>query len=70
MRAARRTSPSLLGWAGGLPPAAPYTEGAAYTDYGTVKAIVLMTDGTNDPPNEDSDLNESGYTPYGFAKQG
>lgn len=63
--------PFGLGWGWRLiSSTAPFTDAVAYTDYSTVKAIVLMTDGTNDPPNEDSDLNESGYTPYGFAKQG
>jgi Flp pilus assembly protein TadG len=63
--------PNGLGWGWRLmSSAAPYTDAVPYTDYSSVKAIVLMTDGTNDPPNENSDLNKSGYTPYGFAKQG
>ena len=62
--------PFGLGWGWRLiSPSAPYTEGVAYSDPKTVKAIVLMTDGTNDMPSESSTLNGSGYATNGFAAQ-
>ncbi|MFO1186053.1 MAG: hypothetical protein U1E87_00480 [Alphaproteobacteria bacterium] len=62
--------PFALGWGWRLVSStAPFTDAAPYTDSSTVKAIVLMTDGTNDLPNESSISHKSGYTPYGSVAQ-
>jgi Flp pilus assembly protein TadG len=52
-----------------ISPSAPYTEGVPYSDDRTIKAIILMTDGMNDLPSENSQLNKDGYSPFGYATQ-
>ncbi len=62
--------PVGLGWGWRLvSPEAPYTEAVAYTNTAFQKAIVLMTDGDNTMPAQDSTLNASDYTTYGYAAQ-
>jgi Flp pilus assembly protein TadG len=53
-----------------ISPAAPFTDGVAYSDNGTIKAIVLMTDGENDMPGQNSNLNKGGYSANGYPAQG
>ncbi len=50
-------------------PDAPFTEGVAYNNKSFQKAIVLMTDGENTMPTENTTLNGSDYTAYGYAAQ-
>ena len=58
-----------LGWGWRLlSPMAPFTEGVAYDDPEWVKALVLMTDGDNTMPGQNS-INGSDYTAYGYAYQ-
>ena len=52
-----------------LSPAAPYTEGVAYDDGKTQKAMILMTDGENTMPSQ-STMNKSRYTAFGYLRQG
>lgn len=47
----------------------PFTQGVPYSNDHYVKAIVLMTDGDNTMPSQNSSLNGSQYTAYGYAKQ-
>jgi hypothetical protein len=52
-----------------LSPTAPFMEGVAYNAPLWIKAMVLMTDGMNTMPSQNSSLNGSRYTAYGYAKQ-
>lgn len=51
-----------------ISPTAPFTEGVAYNDPRTNKAIILMTDGVNTVPTNSSPLG-SLYTAYGYLSQ-
>lgn len=51
-----------------LSPYAPFADGADYGASGTVKVIVLVTDGANTYGNS-SNINQSHYTAYGYADQ-
>lgn len=58
--------PIGLGWGWRLlSPTAPYTQGVAYSDTQTNKAVILMTDGANTIPTSSS-LAGSDYTAYGY----
>lgn len=60
----------VWGWRA-LSPRAPFADGAPYTDKTTVKAIVLLTDGTNDVGDTvRQPHNYSYYSSYGFAASG
>jgi Flp pilus assembly protein TadG len=59
----------LWGWRV-LSPTAPFTEGAAYDDEKTVKALVLLTDGENDVNQGGNGMNKSSYNAFGYAKNG
>ena len=48
-----------------LSPTAPYTEGAAYDDDNWAKAMVLLTDGLNTTPSNNT-WHKSNYTAYNF----
>jgi len=50
-------------------PDAPFTEGVPYSNDHYIKAIVLMTDGDNTMPSQNSTLNGSQYTSYGYASE-
>lgn len=52
-----------------ISPEAPFTEGSAYDDNDTDKAIILLTDGVNDIGNLNNH-NKSWYNGYGYASQG
>ncbi len=52
-----------------LSPTAPYTEGAAYDDPDSSKALILLTDGDNTMCCQSSH-NNSDYTSYGYAARG
>ena len=52
-----------------LSPQAPYTEGAAFGDRETIKAMVILTDGEN-YLNGRSNINYSDYSGYGFIREG
>jgi len=61
--------PIGLGWGWRvLSPTSPYTEGVAYNDAETSKALILMTDGVNTIPTNNSPAG-SGYTAYGYLYQ-
>ncbi|MGI9381649.1 MAG: pilus assembly protein TadG-related protein [Methyloligellaceae bacterium] len=63
--------PAGLAWAWRLvSPSEPFTEGVAYDDEETIKAIVLLTDGRNDIGGGLSNHNRSYYSAYGFAQSG
>lgn len=63
--------PTGLGWAWRLiSPTEPFTEGVAYDDEETIKAIVLLTDGRNDIGGGLANHNRSYYSAYGFAQSG
>ena len=51
-----------------LSPAAPFTEGAEYSDKKWRKAVVIMTDGENDILTRNSHWGSTG-TSYGFASE-
>ncbi|MEC9368142.1 MAG: TadE/TadG family type IV pilus assembly protein [Pseudomonadota bacterium] len=53
-----------------ISPTPPYTQGVAYNDTNVIKAIVLLTDGTNDVGGGLSNHNRSYYNAYGFAQSG
>lgn len=53
-----------------ISPGAPYTEGVAYDDEDTIKAIVLLTDGQNSIGGGLGNHNFSYYSAYGFAQSG
>ncbi|WP_428481150.1 pilus assembly protein TadG-related protein [Pyruvatibacter mobilis] len=48
-----------------LSPAAPFTEGASYTDPDVQKALILLTDGNNEIVSQRS-FNGSDYTSFGY----
>jgi len=50
-----------------LSPTAPFTEGSAYNDEMTNKALVLMTDGVNTVSSYKSSTLKSTYSAYGYA---
>ena len=63
--------PTGLSWAWRLiSPTEPFTEGVAYDDDDTIKAIVLLTDGRNDIGGGLVNHNRSYYSAYGFARSG
>lgn len=53
-----------------ISPTVPFTEGVAYDDEDTIKAIVLLTDGRNDVGGGLGNHNHSYYNAYGFAQSG
>ncbi len=53
-----------------ISPTIPFTEGVAYDDEDTIKAIVLLTDGRNDVGGGLGNHNRSYYNAYGFAQTG
>ncbi len=57
------------GWRA-VSPGEPYTEGVAYDDDDTIKAIVLLTDGRNDVGGGMENHNGSFYNAFGFAQSG
>ena len=60
----------LWGWRV-ISPTPPFTEGAAYDNDKTVKAVVLLTDGQNDVGGGAADgFDKSFYNAFGFAKNG
>jgi Flp pilus assembly protein TadG len=59
----------LWGWRL-LSPAAPFTEGSAYSDEKYVKAIILLTDGENDVNQASNGINKSSYNAFGYARNG
>ena len=52
-----------------LSPSEPLTEGVAYGDEDTQKALILLTDGYNTIPSENTH-NNSRYSAYGFVAEG
>jgi Flp pilus assembly protein TadG len=52
-----------------LSPAAPFTEGSAYTTKNLQKIVILMTDGQNNIPGANN-KNRSLYSSYGYMKDG
>lgn len=50
-------------------PGEPFTRGVAYDDDSFIKAIVLMTDGDNTMSSQNSTLNRTVYSPYGYGAQ-
>ncbi|MEM7192723.1 MAG: VWA domain-containing protein, partial [Pseudomonadota bacterium] len=59
----------LWGWRV-LSPGAPFTEGEDYDEEERVKAIVLLTDGSNDVGAMSNGHNGSDYNAFGFAAKG
>jgi Flp pilus assembly protein TadG len=59
----------LWGWRV-ISPTPPFTEGSAYGDDKWVKAIVLLTDGTNAVNGGTNKLDKSIYSAFGYAKNG
>ncbi len=53
-----------------ISPDAPFSEGVAYDDEDTIKAIVLLTDGQNMVSGGMGTHNRSQYSAYGFAQSG
>ena len=53
-----------------ISPTVPFTEGVAYDDEDTIKAIVLLTDGRNDVGGGLGNHNRSYYNAFGFAQSG
>lgn len=63
--------PAGLAWGWRLiSPEEPFSEGVAYDDSDTVKAMILLTDGRNDVGGGLSNHNNSYYSAYGFATSG
>lgn len=63
--------PAGLAWGWRLiSPGEPFTEGAPYSDDDTIKAMILLTDGTNDVSGGMGTHNRSQYSAYGFAQSG
>ena len=63
--------PAGLAWGWRLAsPEAPFSEGVAYDDEDTIKAIVLLTDGQNMVSGGMGTHNRSQYSAYGFAQEG
>ncbi|GBE44812.1 hypothetical protein BMS3Bbin10_02917 [bacterium BMS3Bbin10] len=63
--------PAGLAWGWRLiSPEAPFSEGVAYDDEDTIKAIVLLTDGQNMVSGGMGTHNRSQYSAYGFAQAG
>lgn len=52
-----------------LSPSEPFSEGVAYEDEETNKALILLTDGYNTIPYQ-STFNNSAYTAYGYVAEG
>ena len=62
--------PSGLSWGWRvISPAAPYNQGAAYSDQDTIKAVILLTDGANQVESNIGH-NNSFYSSYGYAASG
>ena len=53
-----------------ISPGSPFTEGAAYSDTGYRKSIILMTDGTNTVGRARNNHNKTVYGGYGYLKDG
>src|SRR5262249_2652654 len=53
-----------------LSPGAPFTEGAAYSDSGTIKFLILLTDGENNVGGASNHHDASSYSAFGFAASG
>jgi len=53
-----------------LSPSEPFTEGAAYSDRDTQKALILLTDGVNTLCCQSSSHNRSDYGGYGYVATG
>lgn len=53
-----------------ISPTAPYTEGSAYGEDNTIKAIVLLTDGENSVGGGGNGHNKSIYSAFGYAAKG
>lgn len=51
-----------------LSPNAPFADGTAYATTGTIKVVVLVTDGAN-TYSSNYNVNQSHYTAYGYAAQ-
>ncbi len=63
--------PAGLAWGWRLiSPGEPFSEGVAYEDNDTIKAIVLLTDGQNMVSGGMGTHNRSQYSAYGFARSG
>ena len=63
--------PAGLAWGWRLiSPEAPFTEGVAYDDSDTIKAVMLLTDGQNSVGGGLGTHNRSQYNAYGFAASG
>lgn len=63
--------PAGLAWGWRLiSPEEPFSEGVAYDDEDTIKAIVLLTDGQNMVSGGIGTHNRSQYSAYGFASSG
>lgn len=63
--------PAGLAWGWRLiSPGVPFTEGVAYDDKDTIKAMILLTDGENDVGGGLGTHNRSHYSAYGFAQSG
>jgi hypothetical protein len=58
----------MWGWSV-LSPTAPFTEGVAYTDEGTQKAMIVLTDGENNVTTA-SNHNRSHFSSYGYLVGG
>jgi hypothetical protein len=48
----------------------PMTEGSDKSDIDLRKALIIMTDGENDPPFDGTDINGGGYFSWGFPFDG
>lgn len=63
--------PEGLAWGWRLiSPGAPYTQGVAYDDKDTIKAIILLTDGKNDVSGGGNGDYHSVFNAYGYADNG
>jgi len=52
-----------------ISPGAPFTEGVEYSDADWSKAVVIMTDGTNDAGDDKTTHWDSELSTYGFASE-
>jgi Flp pilus assembly protein TadG len=53
-----------------LSPEPPFTEGAAYSDSGIIKFLILLTDGENNVGGGGNFHNASSYSAFGYAASG
>jgi Flp pilus assembly protein TadG len=53
-----------------ISPGAPFTNGAAYTDQETIKAVIVLTDGDNNVSPGTNGVYKSVFSSYGFASSG